>query len=69
MHGHVHLGDATSPVVTVRIDKTPPTAPVATPARGPDSNGWYNRSVGVGFSATDAVSGIGKLHRRLLLRP
>ena len=52
-------GTVTSPVVTVRIDKTPPTAPVANPARGPDSNGWYNRSVGVGFSATDAVSGMG----------
>ena len=52
-------GTVTSPVVTVRIDKTPPTTPVANPARGPDSNGWYNRSVGVGFSATDSVSGMG----------
>ena len=52
-------GTVTSPVVTVRIDKTPPTAPVAAPARGPDTNGWYNRSLGVGFSATDAVSGMG----------
>jgi len=52
-------GTVTSPVVTIRIDRTPPAAPVASPARGPDSNGWYNRSVGVGFSATDAVSGMG----------
>jgi hypothetical protein len=52
-------GTVTSPVVSIKIDKTPPTAPVATPARGPDSNGWYNRSVGVGFSATDDVSGMG----------
>jgi hypothetical protein len=38
--------DATGPVVT------------ATPSRAPDSNGWYNHALTVGFSGTDATSGI-----------
>jgi hypothetical protein len=43
--------------VTVRIDKTAPTA-AGGASRGPDSNGWYNHPVSFGFSGTDAVSGI-----------
>jgi hypothetical protein len=50
-------GTVTSPVVTVRIDKTAPTASGGA-SRGPDSNGWYNHPVSFGFSGTDAVSGI-----------
>jgi hypothetical protein len=42
---HIHR-DATPPAVT----------PV--PARPPDANGWYNRSVSVNFSGTDATSHI-----------
>jgi hypothetical protein len=38
--------DSTGPVVT------------ATPSRAPDSNGWYNHAVSVGFAGTDATSGI-----------
>ncbi len=38
--------DATGPVVT------------ATPSRAPDSNGWYNHALSVGFSGTDATSGM-----------
>ncbi len=36
------------------------TAPVATavPARGADSNGWYNHLVRVSFGATDVTSGV-----------
>ena len=30
----------------------------ATPARAPDSNGWYNHSLAVSFSGTDGTSGI-----------
>lgn len=41
----------------VRRDATPPSAE-AKPNRGPDSNGWYNRAVTVGFSGLDALSGI-----------
>ena len=44
--------------VTIRIDKTLPTVPAGTAARSPDSNGWYNHAVSVGFTATDAVSGL-----------
>ncbi len=38
--------DATGPVVT------------ATPSRAPDSNGWYNHGLSVGFAGTDATSGL-----------
>lgn len=41
----------------IAIDATPP-AVTAAAARVPDSNGWYNRSVGVSFSGTDATSGV-----------
>jgi hypothetical protein len=42
---------------TISIDATPP-AVTAAAARVPDSNGWYNRPVGVSFSGTDATSGV-----------
>ena len=38
--------DETGPIVT------------ATPSRNPDSNGWYNHALTVGFSGTDPTSGI-----------
>jgi hypothetical protein len=41
----------------IAIDATPP-AVTAAAARVPDSNGWYNRPVGVSFSGTDATSGV-----------
>jgi hypothetical protein len=41
----------------IKIDATPP-AVTAAPARVPDSNGWYNKPVGVSFSGTDATSGV-----------
>jgi large repetitive protein len=44
--------------VNLKIDKTPPAVPTAAPARVPDSNGWYNRAVGVAFTSTDDVSGM-----------
>ena len=40
-----------------QYDATPPSVSVS-PARGADSNGWYNSPVGVAFSGTDALSGI-----------
>jgi hypothetical protein len=43
--------------VLVRRDASPPSV-TASPARGPDSNGWYNHPVGVGFSGSDGTSGI-----------
>jgi hypothetical protein len=50
-------GGETTVTITIRLDKTAPTV-TATPARNPDSNGWYNHALSVGFSGTDATSGI-----------
>ena len=43
--------------VQVRRDATPPSA-AASPTRGPDSNGWYNRALTVKFTGGDALSGL-----------
>ena len=40
-----------------QYDATDPTV-TATPSRNPDSNGWYNHPLSVGFAGSDAVSGI-----------
>jgi hypothetical protein len=50
-------GGETTVGKTFKIDKT---APVATAGadRAADANGWYNRAVSVGFSGTDATSGL-----------
>jgi hypothetical protein len=50
-------GGETTVTITIRLDKTAPTV-TATPARAPDSNGWYNHSLAVSFSGTDGTSGI-----------
>ena len=42
----------------MRIDKSAPTVTGGTPARAPDSGGWYNRPVAVAFAGSDAVSGL-----------
>jgi hypothetical protein len=42
---------------TFKIDKTAPAAS-ANPARAADLNGWYNHALPVGFSGSDATSGI-----------
>ena len=49
-------GSVTSTVL-VRRDASPP-AVSATPDRGPDSDGWYNRPVSIAVSGDDATSGI-----------
>ena len=51
-------GGSTSSTATPKIDKTAPSVSAATPARGPDANGWYNHPVAFGFAGTDATSGI-----------
>jgi hypothetical protein len=43
--------------LTIQYDATPPSVSPA-PARGADAGGWYNHPVDVGFSGSDAVSGI-----------
>ena len=44
--------------LTVKIDADPPTGVAASVARGADFNGWYNHPVGIGWSGSDATSGI-----------
>jgi hypothetical protein len=48
--------------VLVRRDATPP-AVSASADRGPDSNGWYNRSVGIRFTGSDGTSGVASCSR------
>src|SRR5207248_745297 len=43
--------------LALKYDATGPQV-AATPARGPDGNGWYNHPLTVGFAGTDATSGI-----------
>ena len=50
-------GDSTSKSVTIKLDKTPPTA-AAVASRPPDANGWYNRPVDVAFTGGDGTSGL-----------
>lgn len=50
-------GDQTIKSVTIRLDKTPPSAAAAA-ERVPDANGWYNRPLTVSSSGTDATSGL-----------
>lgn len=44
--------------LVIRIDKTPPVSVSGSLARAPDSEGWYNRTVGASFSGQDSVSGL-----------
>ena len=51
-------GTVSSPVVTVKIDRTAPAAVTGALSREPDANGWFNHPVSASFSAQDAVSGL-----------
>jgi hypothetical protein len=44
--------------VKIKRDATAPTNVSGSPDRAPDSNGWYNSSVGFTFTGDDATSGI-----------
>ena len=48
----------TSPIVTIKIDKTAPTGVAGSLARAADSDGWFNHPVAASFSGQDAVSGL-----------
>lgn len=50
-------GDQTIKSVTIKLDKTAPTASPAV-ERAPNASGWYTGPVTVSFSGTDATSGI-----------
>ena len=53
------LGGTTTAVTgDIKIDATPPTGVTANFSRGPDYHGWYNHPVTIGWSGTDATSGI-----------
>jgi hypothetical protein len=51
-------GTTTITTKQIKIDSDPPTGVAATPSRGPDANGWYNHSLSVSWSGSDATSGI-----------
>lgn len=50
-------GDETTKSVTIKLDKTPPSA-APIPGRPPDANGWYNRPIAVSFAGADATAGM-----------
>jgi hypothetical protein len=51
-------GNVDAATASFRYDSTAPLV-FGTPARPPDSNGWYNQAVSVSFSGTDGMSGLG----------
>ena len=52
-----NVDGSTTSSVNVRKDSTPP-AVSGKPERGPDNNGWYNRSLRVEFEGDDGASGV-----------
>jgi hypothetical protein len=42
----------------IKVDGDPPSGVAATPSRGADAKGWYNHSLSVSWSGSDATSGI-----------
>jgi hypothetical protein len=50
-------GGTTTVTKPLKIDKTSPLANAAV-SRGSDSNGWYNHSLSISFSGSDATSGL-----------
>ena len=54
-------GNASAPLTLptpIQFDATAPSEVQATPARGPDHNGWYDKPVGITWNGRDATSGI-----------
>jgi hypothetical protein len=52
-----NAGNTGSRSVALKYDQTAPGVTPA-PARSPDANGWYNHSLSVSFSGSDATSGV-----------
>jgi len=50
-------GNTTSKTFGLKYDGTAPSVST-TPARTPDSNGWYNRALNVSFAGADGTSGL-----------
>jgi hypothetical protein len=57
-------GNGSSDSFVVRYDATAPTGTAATPARGPDHDGWYNHPLRIDWSGSDATSGIASCSSR-----
>ena len=51
-------GNTTVRAFALMYDATAPQMTGAIPSRPPDSNGWYNHALSVGFTGSDATSGI-----------
>jgi hypothetical protein len=51
-------GNTATGSFALHYDSTPPAVAAASPDRQPDANGWYNHSLTVTYSGTDATSGI-----------
>jgi hypothetical protein len=51
-------GTVSSTTKLIKIDADPPTGVGATAARPPDTNGWYNHALAIGWQGSDATSGI-----------
>jgi hypothetical protein len=51
-------GNAGVGAFALGYDTTAPQVTGATPARGPDANGWYNHPVAISFKGSDATSGV-----------
>jgi hypothetical protein len=52
-----NAGNVGTVSLPIKYDSTPPTA-TGSAGRNPDANGWYNHAVSIGFSGTDATSGV-----------
>jgi hypothetical protein len=50
-------GNTAPASLPVKYDQTAPQA-TASPGRAPDANGWYNHALSVGFTGSDATSGV-----------
>lgn len=61
--------DQASRSVTIKIDQTPPTVTAVAPDRPPDAPGWYRAPVTVGWTGSDATSGIGSCTRTTYAGP
>src|SRR5436309_8201858 len=51
-------GTAAITTKVIKVDGDPPSGIAATPSRATDANGWYNHSLSVSWSGSDATSGI-----------
>lgn len=56
-------GRATATTRVLKIDASPPSGVTARVSRRPDYHGWYNHSVKIRWSGTDATSGIAHCSR------